>query len=192
MIDLPGREVYNRLIKLLVVTAAAFAFLHRMIKLLFGKAGSGKSYVGRLASLTYGFHFHDADEDLPERFRRAIENQEKVTEEVREEYIDAVIATTRRLMRSYKDICVSQALVRDKYRRKILEAIPSVEFVWVDAPEELIMSRLETRVGHIAGRGYGVMVNRIFEMPTVAHVKFENGNDPTQFEAQLKAIFGRK
>jgi gluconate kinase len=163
-----------------------------MIKLLFGKAGSGKSYVGKLASLTYGFHFYDADEDLPERFRRAIENQEKVTEEVREEYIDAVIATTRRLMHTHKNICVSQALVRDKYRRKILEAIPSVEFVWVDAPEELILSRLETRVGHIAGMGYGVMVNGIFETPTVAHVKFENGSDPTQFEAQLKAIFGKK
>jgi gluconate kinase len=95
-------------------------------------------------------------------------------------------------MLCHKDICVSQALVRDKYRRRILEAIPAVEFVWVDAPEDLILSRLENRAGHVAGKGYGVMVNRIFEMPTVAHVRFENGDDPAQFDAQLKAIFGRK
>jgi gluconate kinase len=163
-----------------------------MIKLLFGKAGSGKSYIGKLASLTYGFHFHDADEDLPERFRRAIENQEKVTDEVREEYIEIVIATIRRLMLTHKDICICQALFRNKYREKILEAIPSVDYVWDDAPDDLILSRLENRAGHLAPRGYAEMVNKIFEMPTVAHVKFENGNDPIRFDDQMKAIFGKK
>jgi carbohydrate kinase (thermoresistant glucokinase family) len=163
-----------------------------MIKLLFGKAGSGKSYVGKLASLTYGLHFHDADEDLPERFRRAIENREKVTDEVRDEYIDNIIATIRRLMLANKDICICQALLRDKYREKILEAIPSVEYVWVDAPDDLILSRLRNRVGHIAPKDYAEMVNRIFEVPTVAHVRFENGNDPTRFDDQMKAIFGKR
>ena len=162
-----------------------------MIKLLFGKAGSGKSYIGKLASVAYAFHFHDADEDLPERFRRAIENQEKVTEEVREEYIRIIIATIRRLMLTHEDICVCQALVRNKYREKILEAIPSVEYVWVDAPDDLMSARLENRVGHIAPRGYAEMVNRIFEIPTVAHVRFENGDDPKKFDDQMKAIFGR-
>ena len=163
-----------------------------MIKLLFGKAGSGKSYIGRLASLTYGFHFYDADEDLPDRFRRAIENQEKVTDEVREEYIRVVIATIRRLMLTHEDICVCQALVRNKYREKILETIPSVEYVWVDAPDNLISSRLENRTGHIAPRRYAEMVNRIFEIPTVPHVRIENGNDPTKFDDQMKAIFDKR
>jgi carbohydrate kinase (thermoresistant glucokinase family) len=162
-----------------------------MIKLLFGKAGSGKSYVGKLASLVYGFHFHDADEDLPERFRRAIENQEEVTDEVREEYINNIIATIRRLMLAHKDICICQALIRNRYREKILEAIPSVEYVWVDAPDDLILSRLENRAGHVAPRAYAERVNRLFEMPTVAHVRFENGNDPTTVDEQMTAIFGK-
>ena len=161
-----------------------------MIKLLFGKAGSGKSHVGRMASRTYGLHFHEADDDLPESFKRAIKNQEKVTEEVREEYIAIIIATIRRLVLAEKAICVCQALPRNKYREKILEAIPSVEYVWVDAPDYLIASRLENRAGHIAPRGYAEMVNRIFEVPTVAHVRFENGNDPIRFDEQMKAIFG--
>ena len=162
-----------------------------MIKLLFGKAGSGKSYIGKLASRTYGFHFHDADEDLPERFRKAIENQEKVTEEVREEYIEIVIATIKRLMLTNKDICICQALVRNRYREKILQAIPSVEYVWVDAPDDLILSRLENRTGHMAPRGYAEMVNRMFEIPTVAHIRFENGNDPIKCYDQMKAIFDK-
>lgn len=160
-----------------------------MIKLLFGKAGSGKSYIGKLSSLTYGFHFYDADRDLPENFRRAIKNQVRVTERMREDYIETVIATIKRLMLTNKNICISQALIRNKYREKILEAIPSVEYVWVDVPDDLILSRLENRAGHIASRRYAEMVNRVFEIPTVAHVRFENGNDPIKFDAQMKAIF---
>ena len=160
-----------------------------MIKLLFGKAGSGKSYIGKLSSLTYGFHFHDADWDLPGHFRRAIENQERVNEQMKEDYVEIIIATIKRLMLTKKDICISQALPRDKYRKKILAAIPSVEYVWVDAPDELVLSRLENRARHIASRSYGEMVNRVFEIPTVAHIKFENGIDPIRFDHQMKTIF---
>ncbi len=93
-------------------------------------------------------------------------------------------------MLTHKDICISQALVRNKYREKLLEAIPSIEYVWVDAPDDLILSRLDNRAGHIASRRYAEMVNSVFEIPTVAHIRFENGNDPKQFDDQMKAIFG--
>jgi gluconate kinase len=160
-----------------------------MIKLLFGKAGSGKSHIGKLASLDYGYHFHDADEDLPERFRSAIEKREIVTEEVREEYIEIVIMTIKRLMSAHGDVCVCQALPRNKYREIILTAIPSVEYVWVDAPDDVILSRLGNRAGHVAPREYAEMVNRIFEAPTVPHIRFDNENDPTGFKDQMRATF---
>jgi len=163
-----------------------------MIKLLFGKAGSGKSYIGKLSGLTYGFHFHDADWDLPGDFRRAIANQEKVTERMREDFIEIVIATIKHLMLTNQNVCIGQALFRNRYREKILEAIPSVEYVWVDAPDGVILSRLENRASHIASRRYAETVNRVFEVPTVAHVRFENGNDPKRFDDQMKAIFGQE
>lgn len=120
-----------------------------------------------------------------------MDNRESVTEEMRGEYIEIVIATIRRLMAAHEDLCVCQALPRNRYRERILEAIPSVEYVWVDAPDDLIGSRLENRAGHMASKRYADMVNRIFEMPTVPHVRFENGNDPIRFDEQMKAIFGR-
>jgi carbohydrate kinase (thermoresistant glucokinase family) len=160
-----------------------------MIKLLFGKAGSGKSHIGKLSSRAYGLHFHDADEDLPDRFRRAIERREKVTEDVREEYIENVIATMKRLMLVKRDICICQALPRNKYRQRILEAIPSVEYVWIDAPDHLIASRLRNRAGHLASTEYAEMVNSIFETPTVPHIRFENVDDPARIDTQMKVIF---
>lgn len=160
-----------------------------MIKLLFGKAGSGKSHIGKLSSLAYGLHFHDADNDLPERFRNAIERREKVTDDVREEYIENVIATMKRLAASHANICVCQALPRNKYRERILDAIPAAEFVWVDAPDEIISSRLRSRSEHIASMEYAEMANRVFETPTVPHVRFVNADDPIEFDDQMRAIF---
>lgn len=163
-----------------------------MIKVLFGKAGSGKSYIGQIASFAYGLHFHDADDDLPERFRKAMERREKVTEDMREEFTEAIVATARRLMACHRHICVCQALPRNRIRERILHAIPSVEFVWVDAPEEIVSSRLRQRPGHVASPEYAATVNRIFEAPTVPHVRLVNGSDPTELHRQLKTIFGGK
>ena len=161
-----------------------------MIKFLFGKAGSGKSHVGE-ASRDYGFHFHDADADLPDDFRKAIGRGGGVTDAMREQYLAAIIATLRRLAPIHPKLCVSQALVRDRMRIRILEAVPSVEYVWVDAPEAVIQSRIE-RPGHIASRAYAEVVNSMFEAPTVPHAKFLNDNDAARFAEQMRAVFGTR
>lgn len=162
-----------------------------MIKFLFGKAGSGKTHIGEAASRSYGFHFHDADQDLPEAFRRAIAAGGGVTERMREEYLEAMIATTQRLAAEHASVCVSQALFRDRMRLRILEAVPAVEFVWVDAPDDVLWARLAGRGEHIASRAYAQMVNKLFEAPTVPHRRFINDNDRARFAEQMRAIFGR-
>jgi gluconokinase len=161
-----------------------------MIKFLFGKAGSGKSHIGEVASRTYGFHFHDADRDLPDAFRKAMERGGGVTEEMREEFTAILIATIRRLASAHRDVCISQALVRNRIRERILQAVPSVELVWVDAPEDVIAARLESRPDHIASKPYARMVNSLFEAPTVPHARFINDGNAARFDEQMKTIFG--
>jgi carbohydrate kinase (thermoresistant glucokinase family) len=161
-----------------------------MIKFLFGKAGSGKTHIGEAASRSYGFHFHDADQDLPEAFRQAIAAGGGVTEKMRQEYLEAMIVTIRRLASEHANVCVSQALFRDRMRLRILQAVPAVEFVWVDAPDDVLWARLEARGGHIASRPYAQMVNRLFEAPTVPHARFINDGNAVQFADQMKKIFG--
>ena len=161
-----------------------------MIKFLFGKAGSGKTHIGEAAGRSYGFHFHDADHDLPEAFRQAIAAGGGVTERMRQDYLEAMIVTLRRLASGHANVCISQALFRDRMRQRILEAVPAVEYVWVDAPDDVLWARLESRGGHIASRPYAQMVNRLFEPPTVPHAKFINDGDRARFAEQMKAIFG--
>ena len=161
-----------------------------MIKFLFGKAGSGKSHIGEAASHVYGFHFHDADQDLPDAFRKAMEQGGGVTEEMREEFTAILIATIGRLASAHRDVCLSQALVRNRIRERILAAVPAVELVWVDAPDDVIAARLERRPDHIASKTYARMVNSFFELPTVPHAKFVNDDNAIRFAEQMEAIFG--
>jgi gluconokinase len=162
-----------------------------MIKFLFGKAGSGKSHIGEAASRLYGFHFHDADQDLPDGFRKAMERGGGVTEEMREELTAILIATTERLASAHRDVCLCQALVRNRVRERILAAVPAVELVWVDAPDDVIAARLEGRPDHIASKTYARMVNSLFEPPTVPHAKFINDGSAVRFDEQMKAIFSQ-
>src|SRR5688572_32531809 len=143
-----------------------------------------------MASRSYGFHFHDADRDLPDAFRKAMERGGGVTEEMREEFTAILIATIERLASTHRDVCISQALVRNRMRERILQAVPSVGLVWVDAPDDVISARLESRPDHIASKPYARTVNSPFELPTVPHEKFVNDNDSARFAGQMKAIFG--
>ena len=163
-----------------------------MIKFLFGKAGSGKTHIGEVASRSHGFHFHDADQDLPEAFRQAIAAGGGVTEKMRHEYLAAIIATIQRLAAEHASVCVSQALFRDRMRLRILEAVPAVEFVWVDAPDDVLWARLESRGDHIASRAYAQRVNGLFEAPTVPHATFINDGNAARFTAQMREIFGTR
>lgn len=163
-----------------------------MIKFLFGRAGSGKTHIGKVASRDYGYYFHDADADLPEDFRKAMERGGGVTEAMREVFLGNLIGTIRRLAAAHRDLCVSQALVRDRLRTRILEAMPSVEYVWVDTPDDILQARLQGRADHIASRPYAEIVNSLFEPPSVPHVKFVNDGDAVRFDAQMRAVFGEK
>jgi gluconate kinase len=162
-----------------------------VVKFLFGKAGSGKSHIGEAASRQYGYHFHDADHDLPDAFRKAMERGGGVTEEMREEFTAILIATIERLASAHRDVCISQAMVRNRIRERVLQAVPSVELVWVDAPEDVIAARLERRPDHIATRTYAQLVNSLFELPSLPHARFMNDGNAARFAEQMETIFGR-
>ena len=70
--------------------------------------------------------FHDADQDLPDAFRKAMERGGGVTEEMREEFTAILIATIARLASAHRDVCLCQALVRNRLRERILAAVPAV------------------------------------------------------------------
>ncbi|MCC7359723.1 MAG: hypothetical protein IT317_09610, partial [Anaerolineales bacterium] len=52
----------------------------RLLLILFGLPGAGKSYVGRVVRDAFGYHLHEADDDIPEDYRRLVAAGQVVSE----------------------------------------------------------------------------------------------------------------
>jgi len=159
-----------------------------MMIFLFGKLGCGKNFVGRILEQEFGFDFYDADEDLTDAMKEAIQNHQEITDELRDEFINIVInRLTEKLSRTDR-LAVAQALFRNKHRHQVLEHFPGTLFVWVHADDKIMYARLSRRSGHIASKSYGEMINRNFETPNVPHTMIDNNAGRDEIITQLKGI----
>ena len=157
--------------------------------LLFGKIGSGKSYVGELFQQEFGIAYHDADLDLPEVVKEAIRNHQAITEEMRDDFVERIIARIHQLSREHQHFCIAQALFKNRHRLQILTEFPELQMVWVRSDESLTAARLENRTGHVASLYYAQMVNPHFEEPTHDHLLIENTGDDSSLLHQMRSLF---
>lgn len=155
---------------------------------LFGQAGSGKSYVGTLLQRRFGFHFHDADWDLPPALHAAVASHQPITEDMRYEFTEAIVQRIVRLRQEHQRFVVAQALFKNRHRERLRQAFPDLHFVWIRAPRSLLLERLRKRVGHLASSYYADLINPGFEEPTLPHSVIENISDPRQLESDLAAL----
>ena len=156
--------------------------------LLFGQIGSGKSHVGALLSREFGFHYHDADQDLPDEIAKAIRRHEPLTDTMRDLFADRIIARIDLLSTLYPNFVVAQALFKDRQRRRLLAAFPWLRLVWVRSTPELIATRLQERTGHLASAYYASVVNPAFEPPGLPHLALDNLSNPDRLRLDLAGL----
>ena len=157
--------------------------------LLFGKIGSGKSYVGELFQREFDLAYHDADHDLPGAMKEAIRNHQTITEEMRDDFVKSIINRIHQLSQEHQHFCIAQALFKNRHRLQIRAAFPELQMVWVRSDESLTDARLEKRTGHVASQYYAQMVNPNFEEPTHNHLLIENTGDDSSLLREMRAIF---
>ncbi len=117
-----------------------------MLVVLMGVAGVGKTTIGELVARELGLPFHDADTLHSEDSRRKMAAGIPLTEADREPWLRDVA----RLMRAWeaeRGAVVACSALRRRHRELLAGAGP-VRFVWLDADEETIRSRLDSRQGH--------------------------------------------
>jgi gluconokinase len=147
-----------------------------MIVFLFGLLGAGKNFVGKIFAEEFGFTFYDADQDLPAAMKEAIAGHREFTDRMRDEYFEIVIGRIAELKKNHKRLAIAQALFKNRNRQQILSQIPEIKFVWVQSDEQFIGRRLETRKDHPAGKSYGEMVNKLFELPNIPYEVLVNNS----------------
>ena len=117
-----------------------------MLVVLMGVAGVGKTTVGELVARELGLPFHDADDFHSDENRRKMAAGIPLTEEDREPWLHDLARRMHDWEAEGGAVVACSALRRR--HRELLAGSGPVRFVWLDADEATIRSRLATRKGH--------------------------------------------
>ncbi len=158
----------------------------------FGLPGAGKTYAARLFE-NFGFTMHDGDDDLPDHMREAISTQQPVTNDMRDEFFDRIIAHVHELLPKHPKLVLAQTFIKEKYRRRFLEHFPYAQFVLVIAKDPIRELRLERRTNQPLEPDYTRKMIAMFETPHIPYQVIVNDVDgEVQLDDQIAALVAEK
>lgn len=153
----------------------------------FGLPGAGKSFVAR-ALAQRGFHAHDGDDELPTDMRAAIERAEPVTEDMRDRFVDALVARVATLVGTHQRLVIAQTFLKQRHRTRFLARFPDARFVLVRASDAVRVQRLEHRTHQPLDAAYTRKMVTLFDEPLEPYAIIDNTGDAKSLEAQLDAL----
>ena len=162
---------------------------HPALYYLFGLPATGKTYIGRLLEVKFGFRFYDADEWLPRDMVQALKEGHGFSDAQRDVYYSLICdKIDQRLAGEKSPVVVAQATFKNKHRLQILKRFPFVQFWWVQAPIKSRVKWLKERSDESRPLLPGSMAaslqwcndnDKNFEAPSdkIKHVVFANNSD---------------
>ena len=156
-----------------------------MIIILFVLAGAGKNFVGDILSSQFDFHFWDADELLPEDMRKAIQQKQLFTQEMRDHFTQIIIAKIKTLEGQHQKLVIAQALYKEKNRQEIASVFPQAKWLWIQASTDVISARLRERNDWVDD-SFALKIFSQFESPILTHGKIVNNQGRDEVIQQLK------
>jgi gluconate kinase len=154
----------------------------------FGLPGAGKTFAAYVFE-RFGFFVHDGDDDLPPLMRATIEAAQPVTDSMRDEFFDRIIAHTAELWPRHPRLVVAQTFIKEKYRLRFLQSFPAAHFVLVQAAEDIRERRLSSRAIMRLDPSYARRMVTLFEPPAIPHQVIDNNADgDSHLERQIAAL----
>jgi gluconokinase len=124
---------------------------NRVIVILMGVAGSGKTTVGRALADDLGWRFADADNyhtaDSVTKMRQGI----ALTDADRAPWLAALRALVARALDRREHLVLACSALKQSYRDILQDGLRPVRFVYLKATEPALRARLADRPGHFAG-----------------------------------------
>jgi gluconokinase len=131
---------------------------------LFGLSGSGKTYAGNIIAAETGWDVYHADEDITPAMRTALQQSQAFTPAMREEYFALLVDKIHRRKRPGQPLLVTQGAYKQRNRDFLRLQIPGLELVWIDAPDDLVLRRLQLRRDGISPASAAALTGD-FEVP---------------------------
>lgn len=158
------------------------------ILFLFGLAGSGKNYVARLIVRLAGYHHYDADADITDEMRQALEEGRPFTDEMRDRFFQILADRIVELHKVHPRLVVTQAVYKQRHRDYLLSRIPDMEFIHIQADDAVIKQRLAQRK-HGVDRNTAAILRPDFEPPDEKLKCVVNDGDEAHLIRQLHALY---
>jgi carbohydrate kinase (thermoresistant glucokinase family) len=152
---------------------------------LFGLSGAGKSNVGDVISQHTGWPVYHADIDITAEMKLALTEARPFTDSMRDEYFSQLLEHIKDRQQSDLPLIVTQGAYKQKHRDFLRKHLPQLTFVWVDAPLDMIIKRLEQRGQGIRAASAAALF-KDFEPPRDNSFRLINDGDKTRVLEQSR------
>lgn len=113
-----------------------------------GVSGSGKTTIAEGIVERTGMTFAEADSFHPAANIEKMESGVALTDEDRAPWLDALNAWMRERSAAGESTVITCSALRRSYRDVLRAGLPSLDFVHLDGPAEVIRERISSRRGH--------------------------------------------
>lgn len=156
----------------------------------FGMSGAGKSFVGDVIGEQSDWYVYHADDDITPEMKQALASRQPFTESMRDTFFALITERIKALRETHPKLIITQGAYKQKHRDGLLAAIPDMEMVWVEAPQNLILSRLGHRKDGISPESAAALV-KDFEPPAESCKVIHNTGDADHVIQQLNQHYGK-
>ncbi len=121
----------------------------RMIVIIMGVSGSGKTTIGQRLAEELNWPFYEGDDFHPKANIEKMKNDIPLTDEDREPWLDALRSQIEKLLREEKCGVFTCSALKKSYRSHLQNGNPErVKFVYLHGSYELILQRMKNRTHH--------------------------------------------
>lgn len=119
----------------------------KMVVVIFGVAGAGKTTIGELLAREFGWKFCDADDFHPPNNVEKMRSGVPLTDEDRQPWLGSLRELIQRSLAANEDMVLACSALKKKYRDR-LKVSDEVKFVFLSGDRERVAEQLRQRRGH--------------------------------------------
>jgi len=155
---------------------------------LYGLAGAGKSYCGQLFARRLGYHYYDLDVHLTPAMQEAIRAKTTFTDAMRDEFFEVIREKIREACGTHAKILFAQGAYKERHRAFLKAALPSLHFVCVSAPIDVLQGRLAARGGQVTA-DYALSIAKGFEPGSEVRLLLNEGAEDAVLVERFEQLF---